>query len=74
MTFRFLGHPTQTHVPFQNSNRSDSHDDRDIEFIQFKRWILKSIQPDGTLQNLITRACEMMSDDLYVADNKEIPR
>ena len=40
------------------------HNDRDIEFIQFKRW-LENLYRDGTLQ-LDYKSCEMMSDDLYV--------
>lgn len=39
------------------------HNDRDIEFIQFKRW-LENLYRDGTLQ-LDYRSCEMMADDLY---------
>lgn len=39
------------------------HNDRDIEFIQFKRW-LENLYRDGTLQ-LDFKSCEMMSDDLY---------
>lgn len=38
------------------------HEDRDIEFIQFKRW-LQSLYEDGTLQ-LNHKSCEMISDDL----------
>jgi hypothetical protein len=40
------------------------HNDRDIEFIQFKRW-LENLYRDGTLQ-LDYKSCEMMSDDLYI--------
>ena len=40
------------------------HNDRDIEFIQFKRW-LENLYRDGTLQ-LDFKSCEMMADDLYV--------
>ena len=40
------------------------HNDRDIEFIQFKRWLEKLYQ-DGTLE-LDFKSCEMMSDDLYL--------
>ena len=40
------------------------HNDRDIEFIQFKRW-LENLYRDGTLQ-LDYKSCEMMSDDLYL--------
>jgi hypothetical protein len=40
------------------------HNDRDIEFIQFKRW-LENLYRDGTLQ-LDYKSCEMMADDLYI--------
>jgi hypothetical protein len=40
------------------------HNDRDIEFIQFKRW-LENLYKDGTLQ-LDYKSCEMMADDLYI--------
>jgi len=40
------------------------HDDRDIEFIQFKRW-LENLYRQGTVQ-LDYKSCEMMSDDLYL--------
>ena len=40
------------------------HNDRDIEFIQFKRW-LESLYVDNTLQ-LDWKSCEMICDDLYM--------
>jgi len=40
------------------------HDDRDIEFIQFKRW-LENLYRQGTVQ-LDYKSCEMMADDLYL--------
>ena len=40
------------------------HNDRDIEFIQFKRW-LENLYKDGTIQ-LDYKSCEMMADDLYI--------
>ena len=40
------------------------HNDRDIEFIQFKRWLEKLYS--GTLE-LNFKSCEMISDDLYKA-------
>ena len=40
------------------------HNDRDIEFIQFKRWLEKLYA--GTLE-LNFKSCEMISDDLYEA-------
>lgn len=39
------------------------HDDRDIEFIQFKRW-LENCYNDGTLE-LNHKSCEMISRDLH---------
>jgi len=39
------------------------HNDRDIEFIQFKRW-LENLYKGGTLE-LNYKSCEMISDDLY---------
>jgi hypothetical protein len=39
-----------------------THNDRDIEFIQFKRWLEALYQ--GTLQ-LNYKSCEMICDDLY---------
>ncbi len=41
------------------------HNDRDIEFIQFKRW-LEKLYAGGTLE-LNYKSCEMISDDLYEA-------
>ena len=40
------------------------HNDRDIEFIQFKRWLQK-LYESGTIQ-LDYKSCEMMADDLYI--------
>jgi len=39
------------------------HNDRDIEFIQFKRW-LENLYSKRTIQ-LDYKSCEMLSDDLY---------
>jgi len=39
------------------------HNDRDIEFIQFKRW-LENLYAGGTLE-LNYKSCEMISDELY---------
>lgn len=41
------------------------HDDREIEFIQFKRWC-ENLYNTGVLQ-LDQKSCEMMADDLYKA-------
>lgn len=47
------------------------HDDRDIEFIQFKRWC-QSLYNDGTLE-LDFKSCEMISDDLYLQIQERYP-
>jgi hypothetical protein len=39
------------------------HNDRDIEFIQFKRWLEKLYSED--ILQLDYKSCEMMSDELY---------
>ena len=39
------------------------HNDREIEFIQFKRWLENSFT-NGVLQ-LNYKSCEMICDDLY---------
>jgi hypothetical protein len=40
------------------------HNDRDIEFIQFKRW-LENLYSGGILE-LNFKSCEMIADDLYL--------
>lgn len=46
------------------------HNDRDIEFIQFKRW-LENLYT-GTLE-LNYRSCEMIADDLYLQISARYP-
>jgi hypothetical protein len=48
-----------------------THNDRDIEFIQFKRW-LENLYKGGALQ-LDFKSCEMMSDDLFDAISGRYP-
>ena len=50
---------------------SVTHNDRDIEFIQFKRW-LENLYKDNIL-NLNFMSCEMMSDELYSAISEKYP-
>jgi hypothetical protein len=42
------------------------HNDRDIEFIQFKRWIENLYNGNQATLQLDYKSCEMMADDLYV--------
>jgi len=58
----FLGYPHR-HMFHFKVEIEVFHDDRDIEFIQFKRW-LESLYGDGIIQ-LDYKSCEMIADDLY---------
>ncbi len=57
----FLGYPHR-HIFHFKVWIEVFHDDRDIEFIQFKRW-LEKLYAEKTLQ-LDYKSCEMMADDL----------
>ena len=48
------------------------HDDRDIEFIQFKRWLQRLYNQDDVLE-LNNKSCEMIADELYQAINDKYP-
>jgi hypothetical protein len=50
---------------------SVTHNDRDVEFIQFKRW-LENLYKDNIL-DLNFQSCEMMSDDLYSEISQRYP-
>ena len=43
-----------------------THNDRDVEFIQFKRWLEKLYSSNQGVLSLDYKSCEMMADDLYV--------
>jgi hypothetical protein len=59
----FLGHPHR-HIFYFRVSIQVFHDDREIEFIQFKRW-LEGLYDNDTLQ-LDYKSCEMIADDLYI--------
>ena len=42
------------------------HNDRDIEFIQFKRWLIALYSGSNSVLELNYKSCEMIADDLYV--------
>jgi hypothetical protein len=58
----FLGY-THRHIFHFKVGVEVFHDDRDVEFIQFKRW-LESLYDEKTIE-LNHKSCEMISDDLY---------
>ena len=58
----FLGYPHR-HIFHFRVWINVTHNDRDIEFIQFKRW-LEKLYNEGTM-SLDYKSCEMMSDELH---------
>lgn len=66
----FLGYPHRHMFKFKVWIEV-THDDRDIEFILFKRW-LESLYAGGTLE-LDFKSCEMISDDLYAQITAKYP-
>jgi len=66
----FLGYPHR-HIFHFKVLIGVTHDDRDIEFIQFKRWLL-NLYKDATL-SLDFKSCEMMSGDLYDVISQKYP-
>jgi hypothetical protein len=66
----FLGYPHR-HIFHFKVWIGVTHNDRDIEFIQFKRWLL-NLYKDATL-SLDFKSCEMMSDDLYGTISQRYP-
>lgn len=58
----FLGYPHR-HIFHINVGIEVFHNDRDIEFIQFKRFCERLLS-EGVVQ-LNYKSCEMISDDLY---------
>jgi len=60
----FLAHPHRHTFHFRVAI-DVFHNDRDIEFIQFKRW-LEDLYGDGEVLDLNYKSCEMIADDLYL--------
>jgi hypothetical protein len=52
---------------------SVTHNDRDVEFIQFKRWLEKLYSSNEGVLSLDYKSCEMMSDDLYAQVSQRYP-
>jgi hypothetical protein len=66
----FLGTPHR-HIFHFKVHIQVFHDDRDIEFIQFKRW-LEKLYSDGTL-NLDFKSCEMIARELHATISARYP-
>ena len=60
----FLGTPHR-HIFHFRVGIDVFHNDRDIEFIQFKRWLEGLYSGQDSVLNLDYKSCEMISDELY---------
>ena len=68
----FLGYPHR-HIFHFRVWLSVTHNDRDVEFIQFKRWLEKLYSSNEGVLSLDYKSCEMMSDDLYAQISQKYP-
>jgi hypothetical protein len=68
----FLAHPHR-HIFHFRVWISVQHNDRDIEFIQFKRWLEQLYNDQGAILSLDHKSCEMMSDELYDMIQQKYP-
>ena len=50
-----------------------THNDRDVEFIQFKRWLERLYSSEQGVLSLDHKSCEMMSDELYDTISQKYP-
>ena len=66
----FLGFPHR-HIFHFRVRIEVFHDDRDIEFIQFKRWMERLYAQD--VIQLDHKSCEMIADDLYEEISTKYP-
>jgi len=49
------------------------HDDRELEFIQFKRWLENLYASSNGVLELNYKSCEMIADDLYLKIAEKYP-
>ena len=72
----FLGYP-HGHIFHFRVSIEVFHDDRDIEFIQFKRWLERLFSQHSTTEHemlvLDYKSCEMIADELYDHISKKHP-
>ena len=59
----FLGYPHR-HIFHFTVGIQVWHNDRDVEFIQFKRWLEQLYSGEQNILSLDYKSCEMISDDL----------
>ena len=68
----FLGYPHR-HIFHFRVWLSVTHNDRDVEFIQFKRWLEQLYSSTQNILSLDHKSCEMMSDELYDTISQKYP-
>ncbi len=68
----FLANPHR-HIFHFRVYLSVTHNDRDVEFIQFKRWLEKLYSSTQGVLSLDHKSCEMMSDELYDTISQKYP-
>ena len=68
----FLGSPHR-HIFHFRVSIDVFHNDRDIEFIQFKRWLIALYNGQDSVLELNYKSCEMIADDLYVQIAQRYP-
>lgn len=66
----FLAHPHR-HIFHIRVEIDVFHNDRDIEFIQFKRW-LERLSDQGMIE-FNHKSCEMIADDIAAAIHQKYP-
>ena len=68
----FLGYPHR-HIFHFRVWIDVFHNDRDLEFIQFKRWCESLYSSDNSVLSLDHKSCEMIADDLYIQIAQRYP-
>jgi hypothetical protein len=71
----FLGYPHR-HIFHFKVWLEVFHDDRDVEFIQFKRWLERlyaEVDSSSSVLQLDYKSCEMIADDLYATITDRYP-
>ena len=68
----FLGYPHR-HIFHFRVWIDVFHNDRDVEFIQFKRWLEQLYNSSQSVLSLDYKSCEMIADDLYLEIARRYP-
>ena len=69
----FLGYPHR-HIFHFRVSISVQHNDREIEFIQFKRWLEGLYNSQNSVLELDYKSCEMIAEDLIEHISEKYPK